>query len=54
MSPCLPTAAYERRQGLETASGTTLNLHVEPQYSVYADKTGAPRWQILAGLIMQF
>ena len=35
-------------------SGTTLNLHVEPQYSVYADKTGAPRWQILAGLIMQF
>jgi hypothetical protein len=34
--------------------GTTLNLHVEPQYSVWADKTGAPRWQILAGLITQF
>ena len=35
-------------------SGATLNLHIEPQYSVYADKPGAPRWQILTGLIMQF
>lgn len=34
--------------------GATLNLHVEPQYSVYAQGTGAPRWQILSGMIMQF
>jgi hypothetical protein len=34
--------------------GTTVNLHIEPQYSVYAQGVGAPRWQILAGLITQF
>jgi hypothetical protein len=35
-------------------SGTTLNLHLEPQYSVYHSETGAPIWQVLAGLIVQF
>lgn len=35
-------------------SGATLNLHFEPQASAYASKVGAPRWQILTGMIMQF
>jgi hypothetical protein len=35
-------------------SGATLNLHVEPQYSVYTRGTGAPRWQLLTGMIIQF
>jgi hypothetical protein len=34
--------------------GATLNFHVEPQYSVYARGIGAPRWQLLTGLIVQF
>jgi hypothetical protein len=35
-------------------SGATLNLHIEPQYSVYYSKTGAPVWQVLTGVIVQF
>jgi hypothetical protein len=34
--------------------GATLNLHLEPQYSVYHSKTGAPLWQVLTGIIVQF
>jgi hypothetical protein len=35
-------------------SGATLNLHLEPQYSVYRSGVGAPIWQILTGFILQF
>jgi hypothetical protein len=35
-------------------SGITLNLHIEPQYSLYHSKTGAPIWQVLAGVNVQF
>jgi hypothetical protein len=35
-------------------SGTTLNFHVEGQYSVYHSGTGAPIWQVLSGFIVQF
>jgi hypothetical protein len=35
-------------------SGATLNLHLEPQYSVYHSRTGAPLWQVLTGVIVQF
>ena len=35
-------------------SGKTLNLHFESQGTAYASELGAPRWQILTGMIMQF
>ncbi|WP_432444393.1 hypothetical protein [Rhizobium lusitanum] len=35
-------------------SGITMNAFVEPQYTVWHDGPGAPRWQIFAGLNFQF
>ena len=34
--------------------GATMNAFVEPQYTVWHDGTGAPRWQIFAGINFQF
>lgn len=34
--------------------GITLNAFVEPQYTVWHDGPGAPRWQIFAGVNFQF
>jgi len=34
--------------------GITMNAFVEPQYTVWHDGAGAPRWQIFAGLNFQF
>lgn len=34
--------------------GVTLNAFVEPQYTVWNEGGGAPRWQIFAGLNFQF
>jgi len=34
--------------------GITMNAFIEPQYTVWHDKPGAPRWQIFAGLNFQF
>lgn len=35
-------------------SGITMNAFVEPQYTVWHDGEGAPRWQIFAGVNFQF
>lgn len=35
-------------------NGITLNAFVEPQYTVWHDGPGAPRWQIFAGMNFQF
>ena len=35
-------------------SGITMNAFVEPQYTVWHDGAGAPRWQIFAGVNFQF
>lgn len=34
--------------------GITMNAFIEPQYTVWHDGPGAPRWQIFAGLNFQF
>jgi hypothetical protein len=34
--------------------GITMNAFVEPQYTVWHDGRGAPRWQIFAGVNFQF
>ncbi|MBO9100957.1 MULTISPECIES: hypothetical protein [unclassified Rhizobium] len=34
--------------------GVTMNAFVEPQYTVWNDGAGAPRWQIFAGVNFQF
>ncbi|WP_311044994.1 hypothetical protein [Rhizobium sp. NZLR1b] len=34
--------------------GATMNAFIEPQYTVWHDGDGAPRWQIFAGLNLQF
>ena len=34
--------------------GVTMNAFVEPQYTVWHDGPGAPRWQIFAGVNFQF
>lgn len=34
--------------------GITMNAFLEPQYTVWHDGPGAPRWQIFAGLNFQF
>ena len=34
--------------------GITMNAFIEPQYTVWHDGPGAPRWQIYAGLNFQF
>jgi hypothetical protein len=34
--------------------GITMNAFVEPQYSVWHDGIGAPRWQVFAGVNFQF
>ncbi|MGO7668905.1 hypothetical protein ACC817_02610 [Rhizobium ruizarguesonis] len=34
--------------------GVTMNALVEPQYTVWHDGPGAPRWQIFAGVNFQF
>ncbi|OOO19711.1 hypothetical protein [Agrobacterium pusense] len=34
--------------------GITINAFVEPQYTVWHDGPGAPRWQIFAGVNFQF
>lgn len=39
---------------LPQKSGTTINLFVEPQYTVWNDGIGTPRWQIFAGVNLQF
>ncbi|TXI11963.1 MAG: hypothetical protein E6Q76_01755 [Rhizobium sp.] len=35
-------------------NGATMNAFIEPQYTVWHDGPGAPRWQIFAGLNFQF
>lgn len=34
--------------------GITMNAFVEPQYTVWKDGAGSPRWQIFAGMNFQF
>jgi hypothetical protein len=34
--------------------GTTVNAFIEPQYTVWHDGVGTPRWQIFAGINLQF
>lgn len=34
--------------------GVTMNAFVEPQYTVWNDGPGAPRWQVFAGVNFQF
>ncbi|WP_018901695.1 hypothetical protein [Rhizobium sp. 2MFCol3.1] len=34
--------------------GITMNAFIEPQYTVWHDGPGAPRWQIFAGMNFQF
>jgi hypothetical protein len=34
--------------------GITMNAFIEPQYTVWKDGAGAPRWQIFAGMNFQF
>ncbi|MCZ7463826.1 hypothetical protein [Rhizobium rhizogenes] len=34
--------------------GITMNAFIEPQYTVWHDGAGAPRWQIFAGMNFQF
>ncbi|WP_276119958.1 hypothetical protein [Pararhizobium qamdonense] len=34
--------------------GITMNAFIEPQYTIWHDGPGAPRWQIFAGLNFQF
>lgn len=34
--------------------GATLNAFIEPQYTVWNDGPGAPRWQLFAGMNFQF
>ena len=36
------------------SGGVTLNAYVEPQYSVFHDDSVGPRWQIFAGINLQF
>jgi len=31
-----------------------MNAFIEPQYTVWHDKPGAPRWQIFAGVNFQY
>lgn len=38
----------------KAGSSTTVNMYVEPQYSVFTKGAGVPRWQILAGVNLQF
>jgi hypothetical protein len=38
----------------ELDKGVTMNAFVEPQYTVWHDSDGAPRWQIFAGVNFQF
>ncbi|NKK75450.1 hypothetical protein GFM13_35230 [Rhizobium leguminosarum bv. viciae] len=35
-------------------NGTTINAFIEPQYTVFKDGPGSPRWQIFAGVNFQF
>ncbi|WFR97586.1 hypothetical protein [Rhizobium tumorigenes] len=34
--------------------GVTMNAFIEPQYTVWNDGSGAPRWQVFAGVNFQF
>lgn len=34
--------------------GTVINLYLEPQYSVYQNGTGSPKWQLLSAITFQF
>jgi hypothetical protein len=34
--------------------GTTINAFVEPQYTLFHDGDGAPRWQMFMGVNLQF
>ena len=36
------------------SSGATLNTFAGPQYTVWQEGTGTPKWQIFAGINMQF
>ncbi|MBP2312638.1 hypothetical protein [Azospirillum soli] len=38
----------------QVSRSTSLNAYVEPQYTVFHNGEGVPRWQILAGLTLQF
>lgn len=38
----------------QLGKGVTMNAYVEPQYTVWYDGPGAPRWQIFAGVNFQF
>ncbi len=35
-------------------SGTVMNFYIEPQYSVYQNGMGSPKWQILTAVTFQF
>ena len=35
-------------------NGSTMNAFIEPQYTVFKDGPGSPRWQIFAGVNFQF
>jgi hypothetical protein len=37
----------------DLGGGTTMNAFIEPQYTVWHDGPGAPRWQIFAGVNFQ-
>jgi hypothetical protein len=36
------------------APGTRLNTFIEPQYTVWQEGEGTPKWQVLAGISLQF
>lgn len=39
---------------MQLEKGITMNAFFEPQYTVWHDGAGAPRWQIFAGVNLQF
>lgn len=39
---------------LKRPNGDLINLYIEPQYSVYATGSAAPKWQIYTGITLKF
>lgn len=39
---------------MKLRSGTVVNFYIEPQYSVYQNGNGSPKWQILTAVTFQF
>jgi hypothetical protein len=39
---------------MKLQSGTIMNFYIEPQYVVYQNGNGAPKWQILTAVTFEF